>query len=352
MVRSAGLKTDSSFLKFPHEILNEEIIKENMTRTMERIYSILLDMRQTVDGYIIISISHLAKKARCCKKSVCNALKALTAIGIVEKKKKASRTEINSLRLFSPVPLKGKKKSIQPELPAPSAEPEQIQPEPEKPKKKKYGNYGRVRLTDEEYSSLIADFGQEKVAEYIQKVDDYSKDKNRWYSNNAETIRKWLEEDKNKSSQSKGNWGGYKPQKMKPGKTYYNFHGKTYRDLIEELPEEQRAKYYQKVFPCQLDEVATMPLDRLLEINEYEIVANELQDNWHPAPEPEPKPEPEKEAVPPPPSSYEMTDEEISTILDKLDCNIIYNKKLHPLFYCSPGELLDLARKWKAYKGL
>lgn len=350
MGRTAGLKADPSFLKFPHEILNEETIKENMTRTMERIYSVLLDMRQTVDGYITISINHLAKKTRCCAKSICNALNALSAMGIVQKKEKASRTEINSLRVFSPVPLKGKKKSIQPELPALPAEPEQIQPEPEKTKKKKYGNYGRVRLTDEEYSSLIADFGEEKVSEYIQKADDYSKDKNRWYNNNAQTIRQWLEEDKDKPSKNNARRSSYTPTKMRPGKTYYNFHGKTYRDLIEELPEEQRAKYYQKVFPRQLDEVATMPLDRLLEINEYEIVANELQDNWCPAPEPEP--EPEKEVVPPPPSSYEMTDEEISTILDKLDCNIIYNKKLHPLFYCPPGELLDLARKWKAYKGL
>lgn len=215
MVRAAGLKIDPSFLKFPHEILDEETIKENMTRTMERIYSVLLDMRQTVDGYITISINHLAKKARCCAKSVCNALNALSVMGIVEKKEKASRTEINSLRVFSPVPLKGKKKSTQPELPALPDEPEQVQPKPKKPKeeKKRYGNYGRVRLTDEEYNSLVADFGQEKVAEYIQKADDYSKEKNKWYPNNAKYIRKWLEEDKNKPSKRQDNWSGYRARK-------------------------------------------------------------------------------------------------------------------------------------------
>jgi len=339
---------DESFWKFPHELLNEK----GVTKTMERIYVALLDMRKTADEAITISTNHLANKVGCCPKSVINAVKRLIEMGRLQKKEKKSRTEINSFFVISSLPIGKKRKSVPKEQPAPSAEPEQIQPEPEKPKKKKYGNYGRVRLTDEEYSSLIADFGEEKVSEYIQKADDYSKDKNRWYNNNAQTIRQWLEEDKDKPSKNNARRSSYTPTKMRPGKTYYNFHGKTYRDLIEELPEEQRAKYYQKVFPRQLDEVATMPLDRLLEINEYEIVANELQDNWHPAPEPEPKPEPEKEAVPPPPSSYEMTDEEISTLLDKLDLNVIYSKKLHPLFHCSPGELLDLARKWKAYKGL
>lgn len=323
---------------------------KGMTRTAEEIYTVLLDRCTKANSTIKISTSELARITGRCLKSIINAVKRLIKLKLIHKTPKQKRTETNSFIVVKVLDDKKKNRSVTAEQTVPPAEPEQIQPEHEKPQKKKYGNYGRVRLTDEEYSSLIADFGQEKVAEYIQKADDYSKDKNRWYSNNAETIRKWIEEDKNKPSQSKDNWSGYRPQKTRPGKTYYNFHGKTYRDLIEELPEEQRAKYYQKVFPRQLDEVATMPLDRLLKINEYEIVANELQDNWCPAPEPEP--EPEKEVVPPPPSSYEMTDEEISTILDKLDCNIIYNKKLHPLFYCPPGELLDLARKWKAYKGL
>lgn len=339
---------DESFWKFPHELLNEK----GVTKTMERIYIALLDMRKTADEAITISTNHLANKVSCCPKSVINAVKRLIEMGRLQKKEKKSRTEINSFFVISSLPIGKKRKSVPKEQPALSAEPEQIQPKSEKPKKKKYGEYGRIRLTDEEYSSLIADFGEEKVSEYIQKADDYSKDKNRWYSNNAETIRKWLEEDKNKSSQSKGNWGGYRPQKMKPGKTYYNFHGKTYRDLIEELPEEQRAEYYQKVFKRQLDEVATMPLDRLLEINEYEIVANELQENWHPTPESAPEPKPEKESVPPPPSSYEMTNEEIKEILENWNCKVILENKKHPLFQCTPGDLISLAEKWKAYKGL
>ena len=325
---------------------------KGMTRTAEEIYTVLLDRCTKANSTIKISTSELARITGRCLKSIINAVKRLIKLKLIHKTPKQKRTETNSFIVVKVLDDKKKNRSVTAEQTVPPAELEQIQPEPEKPKKKKYGNYGRVRLTDEEYSSLIADFGEEKVSEYIQKADDYSKDKNRWYNNNAQTIRQWLEEDKDKPSKNNARRNSYTPTKMRPGKTYYNFHGKTYRDLIEELPEEQRAEYYQKVFSRQLDEVATMPLDRLLEINEYEIVANELQDNWHPAPEPEPKPEPEKEAVPPPPSSYEMTDEEISTLLDKLDLNVIYSKKLHPLFHCPPGELLDLARKWKAYKGL
>ena len=334
---------DESFWKFPHELLNEK----GVTKTMERIYVALLDMRKTVDEAITISTNHLANKVSCCPKSVINAVKRLIEMGRLQKKEKKSRTEINSFFVISSLPIGKKRKSVPKEQPAPSAEPEQIQPKSEKPKKKKYGEHGRVRLTDEEYSSLIADFGQEKVAEYIQKVDDYSKDKNRWYSNNAETIRKWLEEDKNKPNKGKDNWGGYRPQKMEPGKTYYNFHGKTYRDLIEELPEEQQAQWYQRIYPSQLDEVATMPLDKLADLNKYDDLVNLFED----APVPPPKPEPEEEP-PKPPSNYEMTNEEIKEILENWNCKVILENRNHPLFQCTPGDLISLAEKWKAYKGL
>lgn len=334
---------DESFWKFPHELLNEK----GVTKTMERIYVALLDMRKTADEAITISTNHLANKVSCCPKSVINAVKRLIEMGRLQKKEKKSRTEINSFFVISSLPIGKKRKSVPKEQPAPSAEPEQIQPKSEKPKKKKYGEHGRVRLTDEEYSSLIADFGQEKVAEYIQKVDDYSKDKNRWYSNNAETIRKWLEEDKNKPNKGKDNWGGYRPQKMEPGKTYYNFHGKTYGDLIKELPEEQQAQWYQQIYPSQLDEVATMPLDKLADLNKYDDLVNLFED----APVPPPKPEPEEEP-PKPPSNYEMTNEEIKEILENWNCKVILENRNHPLFQCTPGDLISLAEKWKAYKGL
>lgn len=219
---------DESFWKFPHELLNEK----GVTKTMERIYVALLDMRKTVDEAITISTNHLANKVGCCPKSVINAVKRLIEMGRLQKKEKKSRTEINSFFVISSLPIGKKRKSVPKEQPAPSAEPEQIQPEPEKPKKKKYGNYGRVRLTDEEYSSLIADFGEEKVSEYIQKADDYSKDKNRWYNNNAQTIRQWLEED-NKPSQSNDNWYGYKTPKMRARKAYMMYDDVKWQEMEE-----------------------------------------------------------------------------------------------------------------------
>ena len=325
---------------------------KGITPTALAVYEILLDRCTRENNVVRISTSDLAKNAGRCLKSIVNAVKVLTKFELISKAPKQSPTEVNRFIVVKILDDKKPTRSSRRKQTAPSPEAEQMQStqtysKPAKPQKKKYGEYGHIRLTDEEYNSLIADFGEAKVSEYIQKADDYSKAKNRWYNNNAKIIRKWLEEDKDKPARH----NSYMPTKMRPGKTYYNFRGKTYRDLIEELPEEQREKYYQKVFSRHFDEVATMPLEELLRLSEYEMILNENQQKLLSEPAPEPEPEPEKETVPPP-SRYEMTDEEISTILDKLDCNIIYHNKLHPLFYCTPGELITLAEKWKVYKGL
>lgn len=196
------------------------------------IFNTLMDRCTEICNEVKCSTSGLSEEVGCCKKTVVNVVKRLISKGIMIKKDKASRTETNVFILLKSLPAKKRRKSVSKEQPAPSAEPEQIQPEPEKPKKKKYGNYGRVRLTDEEYSSLIADFGEEKVSEYIQKADDYSKDKNRWYNNNAQTIRQWLEED-NKPSQSNDNWYGYKTPKMRARKAYMMYDDVKWQEMEE-----------------------------------------------------------------------------------------------------------------------
>lgn len=70
-----------------------------------------------------------------------------------------------------------------------------IPPPPSKPKLKKYGEYQHVKLTDEQYLKLIADFGKTKAAEYIKRADEYVQQTGRKYRDFNLTIRKWIAKD-------------------------------------------------------------------------------------------------------------------------------------------------------------
>lgn len=65
-------------------------------------------------------------------------------------------------------------------------------PEPEK---QKFGEYGHVRLTDEEYQRLCEDYGRETADSYIAKCDEYCEMKPKTYGNYNLTIRQWLNRD-------------------------------------------------------------------------------------------------------------------------------------------------------------
>lgn len=45
-------------------------------------------------------------------------------------------------------------------------------------KKKSYGNYKRVKLTDREYESLINDYGEDKIKNQIELLDEYVESNN------------------------------------------------------------------------------------------------------------------------------------------------------------------------------
>ncbi len=72
--------------------------------------------------------------------------------------------------------------------------------------------FGTVKLTQQQHSKLVEDFGSEKVEEYIKRCDEYQQSKGRQYSNNYDTIRKWIEEDKAKEQR---NSDGFDPEKYK-----------------------------------------------------------------------------------------------------------------------------------------
>ena len=79
----------------------------------------------------------------------------------------------------------------------PAAEP------PPSPKKKKpsfhsYGEYKRVRLTDEQYNKLVSDFGETITADYIKRCDEYIQQTGKKYKDHNLTIRKWIGKDEPK----------------------------------------------------------------------------------------------------------------------------------------------------------
>ncbi|MDE6148590.1 MAG: hypothetical protein K2F81_00630 [Ruminococcus sp.] len=67
------------------------------------------------------------------------------------------------------------------------------------PSKHKYGEFKHVLLSDDQYSSLIRDFGESKTREYIKRVDEYCEQYGKSYKNYSLTIRKWISKDGEKN---------------------------------------------------------------------------------------------------------------------------------------------------------
>lgn len=67
---------------------------------------------------------------------------------------------------------------------------------PPKSKKKNYGEYGHVKLTDEEYQRLCEDYSEKTISEYIRKIDEYLQmTGKKAYKDYNLTIRNWLNRD-------------------------------------------------------------------------------------------------------------------------------------------------------------
>ena len=285
---------------------------KHITKTAENLHMTLLDRVTNETNIVKMSARELARELNCCLKSVFNAIQRLIGLGFIEKLDKDYPTEVNCFIVKEILPPKKRNKSVE------RAQFETFQPErktvkqvnkPSEPAKKKYGENGRVRLTDEEYSNLVSDFGQEIVEDYIKRVDNYSVKHNRWYKNNAETIRNWIEKDREtprfKNKQKK---------KAKKNKfTEEELQG--YLALVERLEE-------------NLDEDESVK-----DLEQSDTNKNQCEE------------------VEPPvhPTGYELTDEEIKAI-ENSHFEMILNNSLHPLYYCTPGELMVLAEKWKKYK--
>ena len=72
----------------------------------------------------------------------------------------------------------------------------------ERDKEKPHGRYGNVLLTDNQYSDLTKEYGENNVRDYIQRVDSHVQSTGKAYADYDATIRKWLEQDGVKKSDS------------------------------------------------------------------------------------------------------------------------------------------------------
>ena len=68
-------------------------------------------------------------------------------------------------------------------------------PQTHKPVRHKHGEYKHVLLTDEQYNKLLSDYGADKLAEYIRKVDEYCQQHGKTYADWNLTIRNWMRRD-------------------------------------------------------------------------------------------------------------------------------------------------------------
>lgn len=65
----------------------------------------------------------------------------------------------------------------------------------EKPALHCYGEYKHIRLSDEQYEKLIADYGEDKIKNIIQRCDEYCQANGKTYRDYNLTIRNWLRRD-------------------------------------------------------------------------------------------------------------------------------------------------------------
>ena len=68
-------------------------------------------------------------------------------------------------------------------------------PAPPKSVKKKFGEYGNVSLTDEQYSQLVKDYGEPVMNDYIQRMDEYIQMKGKKYKDFNLALRNWIKKD-------------------------------------------------------------------------------------------------------------------------------------------------------------
>lgn len=80
---------------------------------------------------------------------------------------------------------------------------EEMPPKTQKPAFHLYGEYKHIRLTNEQYSKLIEEYGEKMTAEYIKRCDEYCQQYGKSYKDYNLTLRNWIRKDSEKNGQAK-----------------------------------------------------------------------------------------------------------------------------------------------------
>ena len=73
----------------------------------------------------------------------------------------------------------------------------------------KFGEYGKVLLTDEQHTKLITDFGQQVVDSVIKKMDEWITMKGKGYKDYNLALRKWIKDEKTTPQAKKSEFNNY-----------------------------------------------------------------------------------------------------------------------------------------------
>ena len=117
------------------------------------------------------------------------AKKANGYLAFEEKAKKAKKADKDKEKDKEKDKDKDKEKDKECEEPCGST------PAPEKPVFHKFGEYKHVRLTDEQHSKLISEYGEKTITDYIRRVDEYCQQYGKNYKDYNLTIRNWIRKD-------------------------------------------------------------------------------------------------------------------------------------------------------------
>jgi len=118
----------------------------------------------------------------------------------VEEKSQLEYDENNAYRLTKGIPLVDERLT-QVRLGKDRLGKDRLERGDKSPARKKYGEYNHVLLTDEQYQKLVTDYSAEKITEYIKKIDEYCQQYGKSYKDYNLTIRKWILNDKQKSTE-------------------------------------------------------------------------------------------------------------------------------------------------------
>lgn len=85
------------------------------------------------------------------------------------------------------------------------SEPNSSAPTQSKPTFHKHGEYKHIKLTDEQHSKLILDYGEQKTSEYIKRCDEYVQQTGKSYKDYYLTIRNWIRKDNGENGNVRDN---------------------------------------------------------------------------------------------------------------------------------------------------